>query len=61
MTKTLGFVPQENGKRIHAMAKEFQIVMERLLPFYNTTSIYPSVADWSVDCHMQNIQLLQKR
>lgn len=28
---------------------------------YNTTSIYPSVADSSVDCRMQNIQLLQKR
>jgi hypothetical protein len=38
--KTLGFVPQENGKPIHAMAKGFRIVMEHLLPF---TTPHPSI------------------
>lgn len=40
VTKTLGFVPRENGKHIHGMAKEFRIVMERLLPF---TTPHPSI------------------
>jgi len=38
--KTLGFVPQENGKPIHAMAKGFWIVVEHLLPF---TTPHPSI------------------